>query len=228
MAWLERQQERDGGVSFAGAGGSSDADDTGATLEALAGAPGRARPVRAHAVAYLRSQQDRDGGFASQPGDDSNAQSTAWAIQGLEAAGVDPDGVRSHGARSPVAYLRSLIGPGGRVAYARGNLQTPVWVTGEALMALEGKPLPLIPPPAAHPAPAAPQSATSTTSATTAAPATHATRPAHRHRAPRHTATPRRHHAAAPSTRLRAAQTGRWAAAMGVLTALVLAPVDGG
>lgn len=228
LAWLERQQDRDGGFSFAGAGGSSDADDTGATLEALAAAGGRARTVRARAVAYLRRQQDGDGGFASQPGGGSNAQSTAWAIQGLEAAGVDPDGMRRHGARSPVAYLRSLIGPGGRVAYARGNPQTPVWVTGEALMALEGKPLPLIPPPATRPAPAASQSATSTTSATTAAPATHAGRPAHRHRAARHTARPRRHHAAAPSAPVRVAQTGRWAAAMGVLTALVLAPVDGG
>jgi hypothetical protein len=103
-----------------------------------------------------------------------------------------------------------------------------VWVTGEALMALEGKPLPLIPPPAARPAPAARQTATSTTSATTAAPATRAARPAYRHRAARHTARPRRHRAAAPSTPARTAQTGRWDAAMGVLTALVLAPVGGG
>ena len=230
LAWLERQQGRDGGFSFAGAGGSSDADDTGATLEALAGAGGRARTVRARAVAYLRRQQDGDGGFASQPGGGSNAQSTAWAIQGLEAAGVNPDGLRRHGARSPLAYLRSLIGPGGRVAYARGNPQTPVWVTGEALMALQGKPLPLVPAPAARPAPAASQSATSTTSAATAAPAARAARPTPRHRSARHTATPRRHHAAPDSAPVpaRAAQTGRWAAAMGVLTALVLAPVDGG
>jgi energy-coupling factor transport system substrate-specific component len=229
LAWLERQQDRDGGFSFAGAGGSSDADDTGATLEALAAAGGRARTVRARAVSYLRRQQDGDGGFASQPGGGSNAQSTAWAIQGLEAAGVEPDGVRRHGARSPVAYLRSLIGPGGRVDYARGNPQTPVWVTGEALMALEGKPLPLIPPPAARRPPAAAPSATSTTSGTTAAPATRPSRPAHRRHA-RRTAPPRRHHAAPDpaSVPSRAAPTGRWAEAMGVLTALVLAPVGGG
>ena len=229
LAWLQRQQDPDGGFSFAGAGGSSDVDDTGATLEALAGTGGRARTVRARAVAYLRRQQDGDGGFAAQPGGGSNGQSTAWAIQGLVAAGVDPEGVRRHGARSPVAYLRSLIGPRGRVAYARGNPQTPVWVTGEALMALEGKPLPLIPPSAAHPAPAASQSATSATSATTAAPAIHAVRHAHRHRATRHAAAaPRHHHPAPPPAPIRAAQTGRWAAAIGVLTALVLAPVDGG
>jgi energy-coupling factor transport system substrate-specific component len=230
LGWLERQQDGDGGFGFSGAGGSSDADDTGATLEALAGAGGRARSARTRAVAYLRRQQNADGGFASQPGGGSNAQSTAWAIQGLQAAGVNPAGVRRHGARSPVAYLRSLVGPGGQVAYAHGNQQTPVWVTGEALMALQGRPLPLVPPPAARPAPTASQSSTSTTSVTTAAPATRAGRPAHRHRAAPHTAAPRRHHAAPDSARApaRAAQTGRWAAAMGVLTALVLAPVDGG
>jgi energy-coupling factor transport system substrate-specific component len=226
LGWLERQQGRDGGFSFAGAGGSSDADDTGATLEALAGAGGRARTVRARAVGYLRRQQEADGGFASQPGGGSNAQSTAWAIQGLDAAGVDPDGLHRHGARSPIAYLRSLIGPGGRVAYARGNPQTPVWVTGEALMALQGKPLPIVAPPATHTTPttpaARPPSTTTTASAPTRALATPARGRRHHHRAVRHVAASHRHSAA------RTVQTGHWAAAMGVLTALVLAPVGGG
>jgi hypothetical protein len=42
-------------------------------------------------------------------------------------------------------YLRSLIAADGHVQYAAGNDQTPVWVTGEALMALAGKALPLAP-----------------------------------------------------------------------------------
>jgi hypothetical protein len=147
LAWLESQGDRDGGYGFAGRGGASDVDDTGAVLEALAGEHGRAGRVRARAIAYLRRQQDRDGGFPSQPGEGSNAQSTAWAAQGLDAAGIDPATVR-RGGRSPLAYLRSLIGPSGAVEYARGEAQTPVWVTGEALMALAGKPLPLAPLPA--------------------------------------------------------------------------------
>ncbi|MGB9185754.1 MAG: prenyltransferase/squalene oxidase repeat-containing protein, partial [Solirubrobacteraceae bacterium] len=85
-AWLAGQQNRDGGFGFT-SGVSSDADDTGAVLEALAGAPGLGA-VRARAVAYLRGVQNRDGGFASQGAGASNAQSTAWAIQGLDAAGV--------------------------------------------------------------------------------------------------------------------------------------------
>jgi energy-coupling factor transport system substrate-specific component len=232
LGWLERQQDSDGGFGFSGAGGSSDADDTGATLEALAGAGGRAPSVRARAVAYLRRQQNADGGFASQPGGGSNAQSTAWAIQGLEATGVNPAGLRRHGARSPVAFLRSLVGPGGQVDYAHGTEQTPVWVTGEALMALDGKPLPL-----SAPAPAAAASPT----------------PAHAHASSTHTSSGRGHHRSAGShararaARVRAArarrrgrsaggparfvssrQSAQLAEAMGVLTALVLAPVGAG
>ena len=152
-AWLVGQQDRDGGYGFAGRGGASDVDDTGAVLEALAGAPRRApgrgagagsvRRAIARAVHYLRARQEPDGGFPSSPGMGSNAQSTAWAIQGLIAAGVDPASVRRRGSPTPVAYLRSLIAPDGAVRYARGETQTPVWVTGEALMALAGKPLPL-------------------------------------------------------------------------------------
>ena len=172
LAWLVRQQDRDGGFSFAGAGSDSDVDDTGATLEALAGArlPGAAA-ARSRAVTYIRGQQDRDGGFQSFPGAGSNAQSTAWAIQGLEAVGVSPSSLHRHGAISPSAYLRGLIGANGSISYARGVKQTPVWVTGEALMALEGKPLPLAPvhAPASTSAPASSPAASTPPASTPAA-----------------------------------------------------------
>jgi energy-coupling factor transport system substrate-specific component len=146
VTWLERQQDRDGGFSFAGAGSQSDVDDTGAALEALANVGGAGSALaRRRAVAYLRRQQNRDGGFGSQPGSGSNAQSTAWGIQGLDAAHISPLSLRRGGAVTPLAYLRGLIAPNGSVRYARGIDQTPVWVTGEALMALEGQPLPLVP-----------------------------------------------------------------------------------
>jgi energy-coupling factor transport system substrate-specific component len=155
LRWLERQQDGDGGFSFATGGPrvTSDPDDTGAALEALAGVPGAAAArVRARAIGYLRAVQNRDGGFPATPGASSNAQSTAFALQGLIASGVDPAAFRWPGGSSPPAYLRSLIQGNGAIAYARGNLQTPVWVTGEALMALAGRALPLV---AAPPAGAA-------------------------------------------------------------------------
>ncbi len=154
ISWIVRQQDGDGGFNFATAGATSDVDDTGATLEALAGVGG-AR-VRERAVDFIRGQQNSDGGFPSQPGGPSNAQSTAWAVQGLLAAGVDPGSLHRGNAVSPLAFLSSLTGPDGHVEYSRGVDQTPVWVTAEALMALARKPLPLAPVPAAAGPAAAP------------------------------------------------------------------------
>ena len=146
VSWLLGQPDHDGGFNFASSGGVSDVDDTGAALEALAGVPGsRAASVRARAVSYIEGQQDGDGGFPSFPGAGSNAQSTAWAIQGLIAVGVNPDGVHRGAGSSPLQYLDSLIAPDGQIRYSRDSDQTPVWVTGEAMMALAGKPLPLAP-----------------------------------------------------------------------------------
>ncbi len=141
-AWLLRQQDTDGGYNFATSGATSDVDDTGAALEALAVAGAAPARTLHRAVAFIRAQQNRDGGFPSQPGDDSNAQSTAWAVQGLIAAGVSPGALHRRGAPSPLAYLRSLIAPDGHVRYSRSSDQTPVWVTAQALMALAGKALP--------------------------------------------------------------------------------------
>jgi energy-coupling factor transport system substrate-specific component len=143
-SWLTHQQNRDGGFSFAAAGAGSDVDDTAAALEALAG-NGGAGSVRQRAVTFIRRHQNRDGGFPLEAGGTSNAQSTAWAVQGLIAAGVNPATLHRSGSASPLAYLRSLTGPDGHVHYSRTSDQTPVWVTAEAMMALAGKPLPLQP-----------------------------------------------------------------------------------
>ena len=75
----------------------------------------------------------------------SNAQSTAWAVQGLIAAGRDPARVRRGGSRTPLAYLRSLMGSSGAIRYSRTSTQTPVWVTAQALTALARKALPVAP-----------------------------------------------------------------------------------
>ncbi|HEY2259820.1 MAG TPA: prenyltransferase/squalene oxidase repeat-containing protein [Solirubrobacteraceae bacterium] len=239
IAWLDRQQDRDGGFSFAGAGGSSDIDDTGAALEALAGRGGPSGAVRRRAVGYLRRQQDRDGGFPQQPGGDSNAQSTAWAVQGLAAAHVAAASVRHGGSPSPLGYLRSLIAPDGHVRYARGSDQTPVWVTGQAIMALQGKPLPFPAPVAARsPSPprrsaarssvARPPSPPSSSTAAAAGPtpAAPAAAASSGPKAPRRD----RRGVGGPGggEPAPAAPVARLSSAIGLVTALVLAPVDVG
>jgi energy-coupling factor transport system substrate-specific component len=183
LAWLIRQQDSDGGFNFATAGASSDVDDTGAALEALAGAPGAGK-VRPRAVGYLRRLQGADGGFPEQSGGESNAQSTAFAIQGLIAAGTDPATLHRGGAVSPLRFLGSLTGSDGHVHYSRTSDQTPVWVTAQAAMALARRALPIAPVARAsrphHHAPAAHRA--SVRSAPRAASASHAPRAPGRHR----------------------------------------------
>jgi energy-coupling factor transport system substrate-specific component len=148
-AFIAGQANPDGGFNFAGKGGPSGADDTGAALQALAAAGRRRSKVVMRAADWLVRRQNPDGGFSLQSGL-SNAQSTAWAVQGLIAAGRDPARVRRGGSRSPLEYLRSLIAPSGAIRYSRTSAQTPVWVTAQALTALAGKPYPIAPPPRAR------------------------------------------------------------------------------
>jgi energy-coupling factor transport system substrate-specific component len=168
--FIARQANADGGFNFAGRGGPSGADDTGAALQALAAAGRRRSRVAKRAADWLESRQNPDGGFALQAGA-SNAQSTAWAVQGLIAAGRDPARVRRGGSRSPLGYLRSLVEPSGAIRYSRTSAQTPVWVTAQALTALAERTLPLRPAPRRRRPLAAPAAATPTPTATaTAAP----------------------------------------------------------
>jgi energy-coupling factor transport system substrate-specific component len=206
LAWIVRQQDSDGGFNFATAGGQSDVDDTGAALEALAADPAAHAAIE-RAVRFIRRQQNRDGGFPSQPGATSNAQSTAFGIQGLIAVGV-PLGSLPHG--SPERYLNSLLAPDGHIRYSKALDQSPVWVTGEALMALAGKPLPL----AAPPPPAAP-----------AAPSHPHKMPAGRH----HKAVRVRTHRPPklPARHETHSDLGGFAPAIALLTALALAPIGG-
>jgi energy-coupling factor transport system substrate-specific component len=194
VAWLGRQEDADGGFNFATRGAPSDIDDTAAALEAL----GRGSPARA--VHYLIEHENSDGGFPMQPGSPSNAQSTAWAVQGLLASGAPASSLAK-----PLGYLRSLIAPDGHVRYARGSDATPVWVTAEALMALNAKPLPLAP---------------TTAAVTTTRPTRHTASPTHPAatvRTPRRAHRPRRERSTTP--------LGGFATAIGVAEALALAPV---
>jgi energy-coupling factor transport system substrate-specific component len=135
--WLVRQQNGDGGFGFGRRGGASDVDDTGAVLQALAAARrDRSKAVR-RALRYLRRARHADGGFGQMSRSPSNAQSTAWAVQGLVAVG--------RSTRTPLRYLRSLQAGDGSVRYSRSSAQTPVWVTAQALTALKQKPFPLGP-----------------------------------------------------------------------------------
>jgi len=139
--WLLGKQHGDGGF---GLGRGSDVDVTGAALQALVAAGKRRSPAARRAIRFLRRAQNRDGGFPVFPGGGSNAQSTAFAVQGIVATRRNSRRFRAPGSRrEPIAYLRSLIGGDGGVRYSRGDRRTPVWVSAQALAALKREPFPL-------------------------------------------------------------------------------------
>jgi hypothetical protein len=137
VAWLVGSANADGGFGVARAS-SSDSDMTGAALQALAVVGRRNQAVTRRAVAWLRANQNDDGGFGQFRGRSSNAQSTAYAAQGLVAAGAGGATLTR-----ALGYLRKLQRGDGSVRYSSSSSQTPVWVTAQALMALERRPLPI-------------------------------------------------------------------------------------
>ena len=87
-------------------------------------------------------RQNSDGGFPIGRSGPSNAQSTAYAVQGLVAAGRR---LPRRGGRTPLRFLATLTERSGRVRYSRTSVQTPVWVTAQVLAAMARRPFPLRP-----------------------------------------------------------------------------------
>ncbi len=137
LRWLFGAQNDDGGFGVA-VTSPSDSDMTGAVLQALA-ATGRGESATARrAVAYLIRSQGSDGGFGQMRGGSSNAQSTSYVVQGLVAVGA----ARRVTARA-LSYLTRLQRRNGSISYSAASSQTPVWVTAQALLALQREPLPV-------------------------------------------------------------------------------------
>ncbi|HEX5928708.1 MAG TPA: prenyltransferase/squalene oxidase repeat-containing protein [Solirubrobacterales bacterium] len=139
LDWLRKVQNDDGGWGDV-PGSPSTADGTGAVLQALS--PGSKAARRG--LSYLRETQRPGGGFPLGGNGEVNTQSTAWAVQGILAAGGDPGSYRRGGA-SALDYLTARQDADGHFRYSKSSNQTPVWVTSQALMAAAEKPLPIAP-----------------------------------------------------------------------------------
>ena len=113
---------------------------TGAALQALAVVGGRRAARHSGRSPGSCRNQGSDGGFAQMAGRSPNAQSTAYAVQGLLAVGAARPVVNR-----ALSYLVRLQRRDGSIAYSATSSQTPVWVTGQALAALERAPLPIAP-----------------------------------------------------------------------------------
>jgi energy-coupling factor transport system substrate-specific component len=135
--WLRSVQNDDGGWGDVPSSPST-ADGTGAVMQALS----RGSQAMGRAVNYLRGAQRKGGGFSLGGNGPVNSQSTAWVIQGILAAGGDPSVYRRGGISAP-GYLEARQAGDGHYRYSRTSDQTPVWVTGETLVAAAGKFFPI-------------------------------------------------------------------------------------
>ncbi len=131
---LRGAQHRTGGWSWL-AGGLPDTNDTAAAIQALRACGVTGKPID-RAVAFLRRHQNADGGFELADRRGSDAQSTAWAIQALLAAGRAPG-------QAAFRYLARLRRPDGSYRYSARYATTPLWVTSQVLPALARKPFPV-------------------------------------------------------------------------------------
>ena len=174
LEWLRGVQNSDGGWGDK-PGSPSTADDTGAVLQALSSGSRAAD----RGLSYLRTAQRPGGGFPLGGSGAVNSQSTAWAIQGILAAGGDPGRFRRGGASAP-DYLSAQQASDGHYRYSGSSDQTPIWVTGEVLVAAAGKsfPVPVAPQaPQPTPKPSSKSGSGTTNQSSSAAPANPTTPP---------------------------------------------------
>jgi len=160
--WLLGEQDSDGSwpsvcPKTACGEGKDNVEMTGAALEALHAAGLHDTAAQAEALAFLHHAQNPDGGFPEVPGEhESNVASTAWVLQGLWAAGQNPEAKewQQPGGREALSYVESLQHGDGSIQWKASSDQNPVWMTAYAGAALEGLPYPIPePPPPANPPP---------------------------------------------------------------------------
>ena len=146
LDWLATQQNDDGAWSWQVKGLTDNVDLTGGVLEAFnaAGRPGT--EAQAQALAFLHQVQRPDGGWSEAGGGESNVASTAWAVQGLWAAGEDPETWRTGSglaSEEPLDYMESLQQPDGHVRWKQSSDMNGIWMTAYVMPAFAGQALPI-------------------------------------------------------------------------------------
>ena len=147
---VRKNQHTDGGWSYQRVEGHqselespSEAEETGAAIAALCGAGVRdSEPVIEDAVAYLQSDFEAEttgsGAFASEFG--PNTDSTAWAVEGLNACGVSSQSsqFKTSAGRTPIDFLISQQLEGGGFVSEAGEEEASLYSSQDAVRALAG------------------------------------------------------------------------------------------
>ncbi len=147
--WLIAEQDDDGGWSFEVKGRRTEADMTGAAIQALRAAGRPDTEAERDGLRYLRDMQGSDGGFPEFPGEvESNVASTAWAVQGIWSAGQDPEAPEwVKGRNDPLSYMASLQQPDGHIRWKASGDTNGVWMTAYVAPAFAGQAWPIPPSP---------------------------------------------------------------------------------
>ena len=160
--WVIQQQNTDGSWAWQNKGSPGESDMTGAAIEALGAAGVHDTEAQQKAIAYLHEVQEPDGGFPEFPSEgESNSGSTAWATQGIWAAGEDPEApswVQPSSGHGPLDYLESMQQADGHIRYRESEELNGVWMTAYAGPAYAGQSLPIPPPPLGSQPPTTPSS----------------------------------------------------------------------
>ncbi len=146
IAVVRANQHDDGGWGFAQAQGSpkllespGEAEFTGATIAALcaAGVPSSDSAVTA-ARHFLATELEADGAFAAEFG--PNTDTNAWAVQGLDACGVAPQGSEftTSAGHTPIDYLMTQQLSDGGFRFEASETEPNLYSTQDALRALAG------------------------------------------------------------------------------------------
>jgi hypothetical protein len=144
---IEANQHADGGWTWAKAAGSEEAlkkpsepDMTGAAMAAMcsAGVTKSATTI-VNAKKYLEGIfEGSSGAFKSEFG--NNTDSDAWAVEGLKACGIDPQGVEFQGPspnkKTPINFLISQQVSGGGFRYSTSGSTAELYASQDAMRAL--------------------------------------------------------------------------------------------
>jgi hypothetical protein len=163
MQWLEAQQRCDGSWNWSYTPMASpcnpkerrllpgeatgEIDMTGAALEALNAVKHPDPEGQKQAFEYLREGETPNGGFLeflaeSEP----NVASTAWVVQAMWSAGINPETWLTHSglaSEEPLGYMTSLQQEDGHIRYRTREERNGMWMTAYVGPAYTGNPLPI-------------------------------------------------------------------------------------
>jgi prenyltransferase beta subunit len=131
---------------------AGEVDMTGAAIQALDAAKRADSQGRARAFEYLHEAEAPNGGFPEfVPREtEPNVASTAWVVQALWSAGINPETWATHSglaSEEPLSYLASMQQENGHIRWEQSQEQNGILMTAEVAPAFTGNQLPI---PAVH------------------------------------------------------------------------------